>query len=85
MDSNEQIRPVEVFCGTLLEAEMVKNFLARAGIKAYLNDEFIGVLAPWYTAPGGAGAVKVVVSSVDYEEGRLLVKKYEDNRKKDKI
>jgi hypothetical protein len=79
MKKNDDIEPVEVFAGSIWAAEMVKSLLENAEIETFLIDENTGTLAPWYTSPGGAGSVKVVVSSLDYEEARSIVKEYEDN------
>jgi hypothetical protein len=79
MKKNGDIEPVEVFAGTIWAAEMVKSLLENAEIEAFLIDENTGTLAPWYTSPGGAGSVKVVVSSLDFEEARSIVTEYEDN------
>nr|NQU94164.1 DUF2007 domain-containing protein [Bacteroidota bacterium] len=80
MKRNKEMVPVEVFAGTTWETGMVKSLLENAGINTYLNDEISGVLAPWNTAPGGAGSVKVVVSQLDYEKAGLIVAEYEKNR-----
>ena len=65
MKTNNEILPVEVFSGTIWEAEMVKSLLENAEIETFLRDENIGTLAPWYSAPGGAGSVKVIVSNLE--------------------
>jgi hypothetical protein len=39
----------------------------------------MGTLNPWWTAPGGAGSVKVFVSHSDYETARIVVEEYEKN------
>ena len=82
MNSNNHPEPVEVFAGTTWQAEMVKSLLANAHIKAFLIDEIIGTLSPWWAAPGGAGAVKVTVSSTDFERAKVVVDEYERNLKK---
>jgi hypothetical protein len=79
MEVNNDIVPVEVFSGTIWAAELVKSLLENAEIETFLRDENTGTLAPWYTAPGGAGSVKVVVSSLDYEQAKLIVTAYENN------
>lgn len=58
---------------------MVKNLLESAGIETFLRDENTGTLAPWYTAPGGMGSIKVIVSSVDCDNAVLIVAEYEKN------
>ncbi len=74
---------VEVFDGTALQAAMVKSLLENAQIRAFLKDEIMGTLNPWWTSPGGAGAVCVLVAAEDYEEARTVVKEYEDNIRKE--
>lgn len=81
MKNKDNIVPVEVFSGTELQAGMVKSMIEYAGIDAYLQDEIMGTLNPWYTAPGGAGSVKVIVSSLNYEKARQIVEDYEKNIK----
>ncbi len=77
--TRNEIVPVEIFSGTMWEAEMIKSLLENAEIEAFLKDEFTGTLAPWYTAGGGAGSVKVVVSSLDFEKAREIVEEFGRN------
>jgi hypothetical protein len=81
MKTNEEIEPVEIFSGTTWQAGMVKSLLEDAEIEAFLKDEIMGTLNPWWTAPGGAGAVSVFVSNQDYDKARLIVEEYEKNSK----
>jgi len=74
MKANEDLNPVEVYSGSSVQAGMVKSLLESEGINAYLKDEFIGTLAPWYSSAGGAGAVKIFVSGKDYEKAIQLLK-----------
>ena len=78
------IEPVEVYSGSIWEAELVKSLLENAEIEAFLKDEIMGTMAPWYSAPGGAGSVKVIVSNLDYDKAREIVEEYEKNSKTDK-
>jgi len=57
-----------VFRGTVSNAEFVRMILRDADILSFLEDEVIGTMAPWYAAPEGAGAVKVIVSAADEEK-----------------
>jgi hypothetical protein len=81
METNIKIVPVEVYTGILWEAEMVKNILENEGIEAFVNDEFIGTIAPFYITPG-LGSVKVVVSNLDFDKAKLVVAEFEKNRSK---
>lgn len=81
MQSNESVNPTEVFAGNIVEVGVVKTLLEDAGIHAYLKDEIIGMLTPWWTAPGGAGSIKVVVAKADAEAAKDVVDEYEKNIK----
>jgi len=83
MNHNNEIEPIVVFSGTIWSAELVKSLLENSEIEAFLIDQNTGTLAPWYTAGGGAGSVKVVVSSLDYEKAKTIVTEYEDNVRED--
>ena len=83
MKTDKEINPVEVFAGTTVQASILKSLLENAEIEAYLKDEFSGTLYPWHTTPGGIGAVKVFVSSVDHEKARIVVDEYESNLNND--
>lgn len=71
--------PVKVFSGTYLQCEMVRSLLENAGIESYLKDELLGTIAPWWAEPGGAGAVKVFVSTENEAQATLVVEQYEKN------
>jgi len=81
MKTNNEIKPIEVFSGTIWEAEMVKSLLEDAEIETFLQDEFSGTIVPWNTSPGGVGSVKVIVSTLDYEKAKLIVDEYDKNLK----
>lgn len=81
MSKDKEIGPVEVFAGSAMQANLVRSILEDNDIEAFLKDEFIGTLYPWHASPGGAGAVKVVVSYQDYEKAKSIVAEYENNLK----
>jgi hypothetical protein len=81
MDSDQEIVPVVVFDGNYWEAALVKSLLENAEIYAFLKDEHRSVLAPWQVTPGAAGAVKVMVSSEDLEQARIVVEDFEKAEK----
>ncbi|MEI7663444.1 MAG: DUF2007-related protein [Bacteroidota bacterium] len=80
METNNDIEPVVIFAGSIWEAELVKSLMENAEIDAFLLDENTGTLAPWYTAGGGAGSVKVVVSNRDLDDASSIVSEFEHNR-----
>jgi len=79
MNKKEESKLVEVFAGTAVQASLVKSLLGNAEIDAYLKDEFTGVLYPWHSSPGGVGAVKIFVSSLDFEKALEVVDQFEKN------
>ena len=62
-----------MFAGTPVETTVLKGLLEDAGIAAFLKDEMMGGIAPWYVAPGGAGAVKVVIANADVAKAAPIV------------
>ncbi len=81
MKTDHATEPVEVYSGDIMQAGLLKSLLENAEISAYLKDEIMGTLNPWWTAPGGAGAVKVFVSGEDAERAKEVVLQFEKNTK----
>jgi len=79
MKEHDETKAVEVFAGTIFEAEVLKSMLTDNMIDSYLQDEYMGTIAPWNAVPGGVGAVKVVVSSVDVERATPIVEAFVNN------
>ena len=77
MKPNNEIYPVEVFDGNDWEASIVKSLLDNAEIESFIKDEKMGVLAPWNVAGGGAGSVKIFVSSADLARANEVLDQYE--------
>lgn len=71
---------IEVYAGSIIEVGMVQSFLANAEIESYPQNEIIGTLVPWWSSPGGAGAVRLLVAKTDAEAARALIEEYEGNR-----
>jgi hypothetical protein len=67
---------VIVFASEPVEANLVRNFLESNGIPAVLNNELMGTLAPFQISPGGAGAVKVLVSKKRAYEAKALIRSF---------
>lgn len=86
MINKHETEPILIFAGTAWEAGIVKSLLENAEVEAFLKDEIMGTLNPWWTAPGGAGSVKVFVSGPDYEKANEIVKEFERNiKEKDEL
>jgi hypothetical protein len=37
----------------------------------------MGTLKPWYAAPGGTGAIKVLVLKADFDQAKSIVEAFE--------
>ncbi len=79
METDDITKLVEVYDGTAWQAGIVKSLLDDAGIEAFIKDAILGTLNPWWTAPGGAGAVKVIVAEKDALEAMKVVEEFEKN------
>jgi hypothetical protein len=77
MAKNYENTPVEIYSGSAWQAGIVKTLLEDSEVKAYIQDEILGTLVPWNTAPGGAGAVRIFVSSNDFTLAKKIVEEYE--------
>lgn len=77
MNPDSEMHPVEIFDGDQWEASLVKSLLDNAEIKSFLKDERMGILAPWNVVGGGAGPVKIFVSSVDLDKAKEVIEQYE--------
>lgn len=77
MNKDQEIYPVEVFDGNQWEASLVKSLLDNAEIESFIKDERMGVLAPWNVDAGGAGPVKIFVSSVDFDRAKEVIDQFE--------
>src|SRR5436309_2780652 len=69
---------VVVYSGTIVEADLLKCLLAGAGIENRLQNEALGMIAP-YIFQGGAG-VGVAVLREDLENARPIVEDYATNK-----
>lgn len=67
---------IEIFAGSSIEAEIVRSLLKDSDIENFLKDENMGTIAPWQVSAGGAGAVKIIINSKDYEKAKLIIEKY---------
>lgn len=77
---NNEITPVVIFKGSMIEAEIVKSLLENAEIEAFIEHGFSGTLAPWVNASGGAGPVRVVVANIHESIAKTIVNEFEQNR-----
>ena len=61
-----------VYSGASFQADLLKSLLEGKGIRAILEDEFLGRMVP-YAVPGG---VKVLVANADVDKARRIVEDF---------
>jgi len=69
---------IVIHAGNAIETGFVKSLLEEYGIRTILRDEMMGMIAP-YIAPGGVGAVKVLIARSDYERARAIIDEFHDD------
>ena len=65
-----------VYSGSIVEVDLLKGLLEGEGINALLQDEFIGTIAPYAAAAGGAGAIKVLVARADLDRAEAIIERF---------
>lgn len=71
--------PVEVFAGTPWQVALIQSLLKDAEIGSFTQDAVMGMMFPWYTDAGGAGAIRVFVSQENEAEAIAVVDEYLKN------
>lgn len=71
MEENATKPFVEVFSGSLWEADLVKGLLEASDILSMLKDETLGVVTSPYSGIGGQ--VKVLVDEADFDEAKRII------------
>jgi hypothetical protein len=69
---------IVVYSGNIVEADLLKCLLDGEGVLSRLENENIGMIAP-YLSPAGAG-VKLAVDAADLERARPIVEDYIRNK-----
>ncbi|MFZ4413277.1 MAG: putative signal transducing protein [Bacteroidales bacterium] len=77
MKTESDYTPIEIYSGSPWQVGMVKTLLEDAGIMVYMQDVIMGTLNPWWTAGGGAGAIRLFISDNDYDTAIGIVEEYE--------
>ena len=68
---------IVVYSGTIVEADLLKCLLDGEGIESQLQNETIGMIAP-YLSPGGA--VNLAIAREDFQQARPIVEDYDRNK-----
>jgi hypothetical protein len=65
-----------IYAGNIVQADLLKCVLEGESIQAILGDEFVGMIAPYASSPGGLGAVKVLVPNSEVPIARKIVEEF---------
>ena len=76
MDENELVL---IYTGGNIDADLLRNILEGSGIEAFLHHDNIGTIAPFYNAPGGVGAVRLMVPRRYLDMAEPIVKDFMEN------
>jgi hypothetical protein len=79
MDNDKDII-IEIFSGTLWEAEMVKSLLQNAEIESFIKNSNLNT---YIYEPIQASGVKVMILSNDYEKAKEIIDGYYNNMAQD--
>ena len=79
MDNDKDII-IEIFSGTLWEAEMVKSLLQNAEIESFIKNSNLNT---YIYEPIQASGVKVMILSSDYEKAKEIIDGYYSNMAQD--
>ena len=68
---------VEIFSGTLWEAELVHSLLTDAGIESFVGNKAV---SDYMLDPIRASAIKVMILDKDIREARLVIEQFTKNQ-----
>jgi len=77
--NDDKNKIIEIFSGTLWEAEMVKSLLGAAEIESFLKNN---VLNSYAFDPTATESVKVMILESDFENAKEIVETYYRNMAK---
>lgn len=76
MEQDHNIEPVEIFKGSLWEAEVIQGMLNSEGIETFVQDDQTGTIAPWVVTSGGVDSVRLVVADKEAARARQIISEY---------
>ena len=78
MEKQHSIEPVEIFRGSLWEAEIIQGLLNSEGIETYVQDDQTGTIAPWRMLSSGVESVKLLVADEEAAKARQVISEYRE-------
>lgn len=78
MEQEHNIQPVEIFSGSLWEAEVIQGLLSSEGIETFVQDDHTGTIAPWVVVSGGVDSVRLLVADTEAGRARQIILDYRE-------
>ncbi len=78
MENEHNVVPVEIFSGSLWEAEVVQGLLNSEGIETFVRDDQTGTIAPWVVVSGGVDSVRLMVAEAEAARARQIISEYRE-------
>ena len=79
MKEESKSNPVEVFAGSLWQAQIVKTMIENEGIEVFLYNEFEGLNNSLFYSVAESNLVRVVVAEADLADAEIVVQEFEKN------
>lgn len=72
-DHKDHTDLVVAYAGNIVDVEFAKTLLDAEGIACYVQNQNMGTIMPWVSAPAGLGAVQLVIRAEDAERVRPII------------
>jgi hypothetical protein len=82
---SDDIKLVDVFAGEYWKAEMIKQLLEDNNIPAFLNNQYLGTVAPYLADLGGMPNIKVMVNQNFQQQAWKLIDEFNNSRPMDEM
>ncbi|MCJ8210545.1 DUF2007 domain-containing protein [Mucilaginibacter sp. RS28] len=82
---SDQTKLKEVFAGEYWLADVIKQLLEDNHIPAFLNNQYLGTVAPYLADAGGMPHVTIVVNETEAAKALRLIDDYQNGSPADEI
>ncbi len=83
MESEDTIKPIDVYTGKAWEVVVVRYLLNKDGIKTWLTNEKSDPIGKISNMPDAWETVTIKVSGLDYDRAKFIVAEYEKKARED--
>ncbi len=72
---------ITIYKGEIIGVSILKDEFEKNGIKAFLKDDHMGVIAPARVSSGGVAPFKIMIDSRDADKAKEILNAYlKDNK-----